>query len=35
NGAVFIDRKIQRSLEAVSAVPDISRGRQAYKGAAQ
>ncbi|GJX95168.1 hypothetical protein Tco_0349754 [Tanacetum coccineum] len=34
NGAVFIGRKTQRSLGAVAAVPDISGGRQAYKGAA-
>ncbi|GKA98552.1 hypothetical protein Tco_0826489 [Tanacetum coccineum] len=32
NGAVFIGRKTQRSLGAVPAVPDISGGRQAYKG---
>ncbi|GKA21331.1 hypothetical protein Tco_0701320 [Tanacetum coccineum] len=32
NGEVFIGRKTQRSL---GAVPDISGGRQAYKGAAQ
>ncbi|GJW57966.1 hypothetical protein Tco_0104697 [Tanacetum coccineum] len=35
NGAVFIGRKTQRSLGAVLAVPDISGGRQAYKGAVQ
>ncbi|GKC79922.1 hypothetical protein Tco_1130696 [Tanacetum coccineum] len=35
NGAVFIRRKTQRSLGAVLAVPDISGGCQAYKGAAQ
>ncbi|GJT41505.1 hypothetical protein Tco_0941370 [Tanacetum coccineum] len=32
NGAVFIGRKTQRSLGAVSAVPDKSGGRWAYKG---
>ncbi|GKB23606.1 retrovirus-related pol polyprotein from transposon TNT 1-94, partial [Tanacetum coccineum] len=35
NGAVFIGRKTQQSLGAVPAVPDISGGCQAYKGAAQ
>ncbi|GJU36637.1 putative reverse transcriptase domain-containing protein [Tanacetum coccineum] len=35
NGAVFIGRKTQQSLGAVLAVPDISGGRHAYKGAAQ
>nr|GEY57984.1 hypothetical protein [Tanacetum cinerariifolium] len=35
NGAVFLGRKIQLSLRAVPAVPDISKGHQAYKGVAQ